>query len=127
MLIKSLLLFFGFLVFSGNALAVEKIFRPQGGAGILYFYTDWCEHCQKNKPFFYKLLERNEDLDIQPINAELDKETPAYFKVESVPSMCLVVRKPIKGTGNYSLDYDCKSVDHTNMEYFVRELRKIDF
>ncbi len=118
----------GFLILLSfnSAFAIDKLMRPQGGAGILYFYADWCEHCQRNQPYINQILKQNPKLHIEKLNIDTNAEDAQYFGIKSVPSMCLVIRKPMT-KGEYSLDYQCDTVDSSNMQYFVNKLKEIDF
>ncbi len=60
-----------------------EIERP----GFVMFYADWCQPCQKIKPFILELKRVLEDkVDIILLNADENHDKLEKFKIRSIPS-----------------------------------------
>jgi thiol-disulfide isomerase/thioredoxin len=55
---------------------------------ILYFTADWCNPCQRTKPFAEELI--NEGMDIRFIDADSNIELIKKFDIKSIPTFILI-------------------------------------
>lgn len=55
---------------------------------ILYFTADWCNPCQRTKPFAEELI--SEGANIKFIDADSEIEMVKNFKVMSIPTFIVI-------------------------------------
>jgi thioredoxin 1 len=55
---------------------------------ILYFTADWCNPCQRTKPFAEELI--SEGANIKFIDADSETEMVKNFKVMSIPTFIVI-------------------------------------
>lgn len=55
---------------------------------LLYFTADWCNPCQRTKPFAEELI--SEGANIKFIDADSEVEMVKNFKVLSIPTFILI-------------------------------------
>lgn len=55
---------------------------------LLYFTADWCNPCQRTKPFAEQLI--SEGANIKFIDADSELEMVKNFKVMSIPTFILI-------------------------------------
>lgn len=55
---------------------------------LLYFTADWCNPCQRTKPFAEELI--SEGANIKFIDADSEIEMVKNFKVLSIPTFILI-------------------------------------
>jgi subtilase family serine protease/thiol-disulfide isomerase/thioredoxin/uncharacterized membrane protein YphA (DoxX/SURF4 family) len=62
-----------------------------GKTALIFFYTDWCAFCQKQKPIIDELeTEYGEDVTFIRVNADMNREAIQQFGVTSFPSLFLI-------------------------------------
>lgn len=55
---------------------------------LLYFTADWCNPCQRTKPFAEELISEGENIKF--IDADSEIEMVKNFKVLSIPTFILI-------------------------------------
>lgn len=55
---------------------------------ILYFTADWCNPCQRTKPFAEELI--SEGANIKFIDADSETEMVKNFKIMSIPTFIVI-------------------------------------
>jgi protein disulfide-isomerase-like protein len=89
---------------------------------LLYFYADWCGHCQHFSPTFEKFESNinNSKLNIIKFNADKDKKYVQSFGVEGFPTLIFHDLK-----NNRFIDYRGNRTI-TDLVKFVNENGNID-
>lgn len=55
---------------------------------LLYFTADWCNPCQRTKPFAEELI--SEGANIKFIDADFELDMVKNFKIMSIPTFVLI-------------------------------------
>lgn len=97
--------FFGKEGFSDDVKAEDLQSQIENKDALVFFYADWCGHCQSFKPEWEKLekeVEKNENTTIELVKVNCgDAENPSHkkimkdFSVQGYPTI-----KKIDGAGN---------------------------
>jgi thiol-disulfide isomerase/thioredoxin len=105
-------------------------FNSNGVPKIRYqlFYADWCPHCQTTKPEWKKMKdnwdmaqremywENNklsyQDVDIQAVNCENDKDSCRSFDIQGYPTIILSI-------GDNNIEYDKGGRNHSDLMSFL--------
>lgn len=78
------LLFAGFLVFSGTSQIAQA---APGSVKILKFEADWCAPCQQMKPIFNKVAADTSGVSFQTVNVDSQSSVADRYNVKSLPTL----------------------------------------
>jgi len=58
---------------------------------VLYFSAPWCGPCKMFKPAFEDVVKSfEEEIDVHKIDIDSDKNTPAQYNINSIPTIVMV-------------------------------------
>lgn len=57
---------------------------------VLYFSAPWCGPCKMFGPAFDEVVAQFDDIDVQKINIDEDKEAAVNYTVSSIPTVILM-------------------------------------
>ena len=98
----------------------EFINKRVDSVELLFFYTDWCPHCNTAKPIWKDLKDttpaiNNVKINYVDVNCETEKELAEKYNVEGYPTIKLI-------KDNQVIEYDAKPDKETLLVFLNKFL-----